>query len=1110
MSHREFVFQDKGGKRWPRLKGGLLLLTALAFAGLVFFVQSLLTPMYLASPDSLQNLKKQLHALQKAGAAQQNAASDAALMKRLASKYPPPKKAKLAPGEAVRAAFFTGWDQNSVNSLHRHASYLTHVCPEWLRLTSLDGKIKEDPDANIDELAAYHPLIVMPTLTNLEGSDWVPEAVESLAFAPQAERDAFVADLITRLKQAKAGGVVIDWELMDPSYRPQLTELVRQIAKGLKAENLRTWLCVPMGDDFDTLDLESLAPDIARFVALLHDENSESDTPGPIASQDWFDGWLKVLMGYASSDKWIVSIANYGYDWEEGKPAAQTITFADAMSRAGNSEVEDVKIAEPFYNPSYSYYANGSNHDVWFLDAVTFLNQLGAARDYEVGGFVLNRLGTEDPKVWRAISVAGENEKLADALPEIGKLESGEMITSVGSGEIVSVDNSQKSGLRNLKVESEKTSEGQRTLLTGLYKDFPIYPTLFRQGAGDDHTVALTFDDGPDPEWTPQILEILKQRGVKATFFLLGRQAEEYPDLVKRIVDEGHEIGNHSYTHANLAVASPVQTRLEINATQRLLGAITGRRTTLFRPPYNADSQPTDIAELIPIEIAQSLDCMTVLEGVDTEDWERPGADVILQRVKDRRDSGNIILLHDAGGNREQTVEALPQILDYLQERGDKVVSISELLHVSRNDVMPELSPEQRRSEWLASSLGFRVFRTIGNFFEAFLVVATVLVVIRTLIVLILAIKHSRDPRPAVPPDFHPPLSILVPAYNEGKVIEKTLRSLLDTIYPGEIEVLVIDDGSKDDTVAQVRAFTDSRVRLLTQPNSGKAYALQNGVDTARHEIVVFIDADTQFTPQTLSRLVEPFVDEKIGAVSGHARVGNLRRFLARCQDLEYICGFNLDRRAYAVWNCITVVPGAISALRKSAIVAAGGFSHDTLAEDTDLTLDIHRAGYRVDYQPEAIAYTEAPETIGTLAKQRFRWAYGTLQCVWKHGDIVFNRNYKALGWFSLPSIWFFQVVLVAFAPFIDILFIESLLLGEAGAILPYFAVFLLMDLLLALYAVHLEGMPLRTAFRIIPQRFIYRPLLSYVIWKAVIHALRGAWVGWGKLQRTASVSVEA
>jgi cellulose synthase/poly-beta-1,6-N-acetylglucosamine synthase-like glycosyltransferase len=294
----------------------------------------------------------------------------------------------------------------------------------------------------------------------------------------------------------------------------------------------------------------------------------------------------------------------------------------------------------------------------------------------------------------------------------------------------------------------------------------------------------------------------------------------------------------------------------------------------------------------------------------------------------------------------------------------------------------------------------------------------------------------------------------------------------------------------------------------VRQANSGKSHALQRGVDLTASEILIFVDADTQFEKDAIRHLVDSFYDKTIGAVSGHARVGNLKTFLAKCQDLEYVSGLNLDRRAYAAWNCITVAPGAISAIRRSAILAAGGFSYETLAEDTDLTLSIHKAGYRIEYQPKAIAYTEAPETFATLARQRFRWAYGTLQCACKHRDIIFNPRFKALGWFSLPGIWFFQVVLVAFCPLIDLLFVSSLVLGHSDDVLPYFLAFMLCDLLLAAVAVHIEGMPLRVALRIIPQRFLYRPLLSYVIWKSILYAMRGAFVGWGKLQRTATVSM--
>jgi cellulose synthase/poly-beta-1,6-N-acetylglucosamine synthase-like glycosyltransferase/peptidoglycan/xylan/chitin deacetylase (PgdA/CDA1 family) len=625
-------------------------------------------------------------------------------------------------------------------------------------------------------------------------------------------------------------------------------------------------------------------------------------------------------------------------------------------------------------------------------------------------------------------------------------------------------------------------------------------------GADNPDSVSITFDDGPDPDWTPAILDILKARGVKATFFVVGQEAERYPEIVKRIVAEGHEIGNHTFTHANLPDAPARLVRLELNATQRLIESLTGRSTTLFRPPYNADSRPTRVEELGPIAIAESLGYLTVLENVDPKDWQKPDKAELLARVKAARSGGNILLLHDGGGDRTATVEGLPAILDYFEERGDRVVSIGDLLGIGEEKIMPPVTRQSKAVHRFASGIGFQFLHLLQEFLRAFLLVGTFLVLARTILIVVLARFHKAPPVLGDGP--RPAVSILIPAFNEEKVIAKTIQALLSSDYPGVLEIVVIDDGSSDGTADAVLAVQDPRVRLVSQANSGKAHALQRGVDLTQSEILIFVDADTQFEKDAIRHLVDSFYDESIGAVSGHARVGNLSTFLAKCQDLEYVSGFNLDRRAYAAWNCITVAPGAISAVRRAAILAAGGFSYETLAEDTDLTLSIHKAGYRVEYQPRAIAYTEAPETFATLARQRFRWAYGTMQCACKHRDIVFNPRFKALGWFSLPGIWVFQFILVAFSPVIDVLFLMSLLLGHAGDVLPYFLAFLLCDLVLAAVAVRIEGLPLQKALWIIPQRFLYRPLLSYVIWKSILHAMRGAWVGWGKLQRTASVSM--
>ena len=954
----------------------------------------------------------------------------------------------------------------------------------------------------MEEIPLNRPYELFPVLTNLDGSERVPEGVENLACATASDRSRFVRDLTARLKKVGASGVVLDWEDVDPGLQDELTGLVDDIASGLKVSGLKTWLCVTTDAGFASFDIKRLSSVVSRFVILLHDENGELDAPGPVASQDWFDGWVQVALDSAPADKWIASIGAYGYDWKEGATSAEQISFADAMSRADNAGADEVAVNAPAFNGTFSYYVGGEGHEVWFLDATSFLNQVNAVRDNHLGGIAINRLGLEDPGIWKIVAAnaqAGGN--IRSFLPSLTKISGGNAITSISSGEVVSLDSSVGDGRRRFNVASDERVQAN-------YDVLPAFPTLFRAGAADAHKVVLTFDDGPDEEWTPKILDILKANGVKATFFILGREAEDHPELVRRIVDEGHEIGNHSFLHPNLAEVSDARIRVELNATQRLVESITGKSTTLFRPPYNADSHPADVSELEPIRVAQSLGYLTVLENIDPRDWQRPGVDNILKRIKSQRTLGSVILLHDGGGNRSQTVAALPKLLDFLRVRGDQIVSVADLLGLKHEQVMPPVTYSNRSFLFMASGTGFVLLRFVRDFFITFLYVATILVAVRTLLVLFLAWMHSRQAPP--PAGFCPAVTVIIPAYNEGRVIEKTLKSILASEYPGAIEILVVDDGSSDDTSDRVRvlAMDAPQVRLICQQNSGKAHALQRGVDESLHEYLIFMDADTVFDPAAIRHLLEPFCEDRVGAVSGHARVGNTRRAIARFQDLEYICGFNLDRRAYAIWDCITVVPGAISALRKSAIIAAGGFSYETLAEDTDLTLSIHRAGYTVDYQPSAVAYTEAPESIATLAKQRFRWAYGTLQCVWKHRDLVFNPRYKALAWFSLPGIWFFQVVLVACSPFIDLLFLQALLIGNQMEVLPFFIVFLFSDLLLAGVAVRMEGLPFRRALWIIPQRFVYRPLLSYVIWKSILFAMRGALVGWGKLNRTATVSL--
>jgi peptidoglycan-N-acetylglucosamine deacetylase len=1106
-----FVFSDPSGKRWPRLRLILLIGGVLFFLGAVLFVQTLFVAPKMNVPFSLRQLKGQLRALQRQNPAGQ--LSPASLLwqkfsatrqaaKKLAGTAPTnaPRPRKKPPANEVRLAFYVNDDPDSYASLQQHAAQITHVCPEWMTVVDGMGNLQIDSDSRVSKLAATKGIALMPLLTNLVGDTWQPEAIENLAHGPPKRQDRFIENVLSVLRNAKAAGVVIDWQQIDPAYKKDLTAFIDKFADALHDDNKELWLCVQPGQELDYVDIDALSDNVDRFVAMLFDETSETDPPGPLASRSWFEGWLHVLLEGSDAKQWIMAIGSYGYDWPIGGKKAELISFPEAMSRAKDAEIKSVQVLGPSYSPYFYFEDEDTEHAVWFLDAVTFLNQVREVRDQKAGGFALYRLGSEDPAVWDALSVPRDFKFDNQTRQALELIKSTDTITDVGDGEIVTVDEDRTDGMRKLVVDGDG-------YLTADYVKFAEFPTLYHQGAGGEHQVAITFDDGPDPRWTPKILDILKAANVKATFFVVGVNAERYPDLVRRIVNEGHEIGNHTYYHPNLALCWPEHIRLELNATQLLLETITGRATTLFRPPYAADTGPTDLSELTPLKIAEDLNYLVVLENIDPQDWAKPGADIILRRIRQQRHDGSVILLHDAGGDRSQTVEALPRILDWLHTRGDTVVPLSTLLGTTRDAVMPLVQSSGSVNRFV-SSTGFRIYHGIEEFLWAFMIVATGLVVVRTLIVIWLAARFRRARRT----NFAAPISVVVAAYNEEKVIAETLRTLLATDYKGEIEVVVVDDGSRDRTAAEVERVSrgEPRVRLLQQQNHGKARALQRGLAAARHGIIVFIDADTQCQRDTLPRLLEPFADGRIGAVSGHAKVGNLRTFVARCQALEYTCGFNLDRRAYNRWQCITVVPGAISAIRKDAINQAGGLSLETLAEDTDLTLSLHRHRQRIVYVPNAIAWTEAPETVRALTRQRSRWAYGTLQCLWKHRDMVFNWNYRALGWFSLPSIWFFQIILVAVTPMVDLFLLASLPFGVWSAVLPFIIIFLAMDVLLATLACILEREPILSAWRILPMRLIYRPMLSYCIWKAILRAIKGAWVSWGKLERTASVPVRA
>ncbi|MCX6935006.1 MAG: glycosyltransferase [Verrucomicrobia bacterium] len=994
----------------------------------------------------------------------------------------------------IRLAFLDPEDESARISLREHGGQITHVAISWWALRE-SGEELEMQVHDPDQLGIQENIHLLPILSNDESGVRQPEPVETLLrLSPERQR-ALLETLISQTIALGAPGLMIDWGEIDPALKTRMSSFLDLLSASLHQNKLELWMILPVGQELEVYDLETLSNQADRLVAMLHDETGEDDPPGPIASLDWFEGWLKAMMSYGRSEQWVISLGLHGYDWTQGENRAETMGFYDALARANWVGLPRIEPSAHSDQPHFAYRLGNQRHDVWFLDAVTLANQVSILEPYAPGGIGIWKLGLEDRDAWNILAIAGKRKVGMSDIPKA--VHPSGTIGHVGEGDALVPYMEEQDGRRILtQIENDHWR--------GLYDPLPHPASVMHSGNQRRDQVALTFDDGPDPQWTPQILDILKEEKVPATFFVVGRNAESHPELIQRILSEGHELGSHTFTHPNLSGISDHQIRLELNATRRLLEGITGRSLLLFRLPYNADSNPDTSEELRPLRIAKGLGYVTIGQSVDSKDWERPGADAILEAVQAGRAHGQTILFHDAGGERDQTVVALPRVISYLRERGDQLVTVGTMLGMTPAETMPALLPERWPLAWL-TQFTFWLWRVSQRGLGILLIATTVLLVLR------MGVVWFGSLRPARPAILKEPLgvSVLLPAYNETRVLDETLLALARTQYPGPIEFIVVDDGSTDGTaeIAEERVNLDPRFRVLSQTNQGKAAALNRGIAVARYPWIVTLDADTHFTEGTLARLVAPLSDARVGAVSGRVRVGNRRKFLPSLQDLEYSAGFHLDRTAYARWNCITVVPGAVSAFRGEAIQQCGNFSEDTLAEDADLTLALHRAGWRIAYAPDAVALTEAPVSPATLIRQRRRWTYGTLQSIWKHRSLIFSIQQPALGWLALPSVLLTQTFLAVAVPLVDIGVLWALIEGQALAWLPWcLALSLGMDALPVAIALRRDRESWTGLGRIFWMRIIYRPLLALAVWAALSRALTGKWLHWKKPEKHAPV----
>ena len=1162
------IFFDPDRKRWKRFRriiDAVAVVSTLVVAGFIFNslrlqrLPELLLPLprhnYRALHDRTPLLK---------GARQSPA-------RRKTTRRP--SEIPLNTGEGLRAAFYVPYDPSSYSSFKQHVHQIDMLFPDWLHVDAndpsllamssentlqeypvIDGNTVHDPD----DLNKIKHVIqdtregteIFPHVTNFNPHTQVWDPAIGNLLADSGKRAALEAQILRFFSAMPAyHGLSLDFEnLHDASYTDYLT-FVQDVYTQLHARNLRLYVNAPVS--LQDKDLTRLAANSDGIILMNYDQHEAESNPGPIAAQDWFLGNLKRALKIVPKQKLICAIGNYGYDWTMSIPSAprhghiaekprvlDTVDLAvsDVWQRASDADA-DLNLDYDTLNPHFEYIDEDSHqrHVVWFLDGVTVLNEMRGARQLGLQTFALWRLGEEDSSLWKI----WDRPSSPASLQALGTVEPGHDVDTEGDGDIIRVTGLPKPGKRNIEIDTDEADPRKKLIID---EHMDVYPATYtiQQFGYHPGEVAISFDDGPDPKWTPRILDILKAKNAHATFMLIGEEAQQNIGLMQRIVREGNEIGNHTFTHPDISEVSPNRLKFEISLTNRLFASKLGVQPLYFRPPYDIDEEPDTDDQAAPVVRIQDAGLTVVGNKIDTNDWDervRKTPDEIAESVLDQLNRmktkpqfrGSVILMHDGGGDRSVTVEALPVMIDTLRTHGYKVVQVSSLMGKTTAEVMPRLSFWQR-VRTLPDSVAFSTLSIIFNMVVFVFFVGDVLMSARLLLVGAFAvIDRLRRPHRQASPGFNPRVAVLIPSYNEEKVIVRTIRSVLHSDYEN-LHVIVIDDGSTDRTAEVAReAFAGEikagRMRIVEEPNGGKAVALNLALQLIDEEIYVGIDADTVIASDAISKLIPHFEDPEIGAVAGNAKVGNRVNLWTRWQALEYITSQNFERRALDLFHVVTVVPGAIGAWRTAPVRKAGGYPVNTVAEDADLTMSLLEQGLKVVYEDRSLAFTEAPIDAGGLMRQRFRWSFGTLQAVWKH-RAAFVRN-KAMGLFALPNILIFQMLLPLVSPFIDLMFVYGILhyfidrhyhpeatsAANFQKLLTYFLAFLVIDFITSLVAFSLERRhPANKGdgwllFHIWLQRFSYRQVFSVVLFKTLKRAIDGKPFNWDKLERTAQMS---
>ncbi len=993
-------------------------------------------------------------------------------------------------------------------SLESSCGVLDVLVPDWLSITPSDEglivnveseSVREPVEAYLKR-AAHRPQN-MPTVSLEPGFD-LDGFLEQLSTSTTVSTISH--DLVTAARRVGAAGICLDFRQLDKMQLTALDTFFSEAASELKKHRLAS--CIIVSVEQEVWENRDLMRYFDTVILMAFRQPWIGSTPGPLAPDAWIEDLGKRALAAIGPERLALAIGNFAVEWTMRRPLPEMLPFAEALLQLSEAEAALAFSAET--GNSFSSYRDqtGKIHRMWLLDAASANNQIIALRDLGIRQVGIWSLGREDPGLWNVISQ--QSQTPTELSTQLSVVTLPNYVAYQGNGPFLRVLSEPSPGLRLAQFNPQTGKINKME-----YKAFPAPFLLERYGRASPEKLVLTFDDGPHAEYTAAILDTLKASQTPASFFVVGTQIMEEPDLVQRMIDEGHEIGSHTFSHPRMDQISRSRTDLEHGMMRKLIAGYTGHTTQLYREPFLRAGGPIEAARVHSLKTVQNEGGIIAGMEIVPKDWEGMSADAIVSYVLEEvgKGAGNVILLHDGGKDRSATVKAVPILINALEKQGYEFTTLAELLGVEREDLMPvatgsrqlfdRVSFEFLSFAWFSLEMVFWVVLGIG--------------IVRMLMVFFLAqIRRGFQP---IDDGHRPSVAVLIPAYNEEKVVAKCINSVLQSDYEN-FEVIVVDDGSQDETFNEILRFRNNpKVQIFAQLNHGKWSALNAAIANASAEIIVCIDADTRIDPEAIRHLARHFSNPKVGAVAGKITVGNRRSLLTRLQALEYVTAQNFDRRAFDLINGLMVVPGAIGAWRAQAVREAGHFCNDTITEDADLTIAVNRAGYRVTYEDNAVAYTEAPESIRQLLSQRLRWTLGMFQCAWKHKDAF--RKGRAVGMVSIPDMLIFGYLFPLLAPIADLFvlillynFISGSWSGEVGTgvtstpthLIWAYMILPLLDLFVAAYALKTDKHENLALLLLFPfQRFFYRQLLYLSVYRSLLRALSGNLVGWGKMKRS-------